>query len=249
MHFYAVIIGSEILNGRRVDKHFDFLKAVLLERGHTLYASFIIKDDAELIADTYRMIRKDPDSVMFSFGGIGSTPDDLTRDVAAAVFTGRPTVRHPDFEAAILERFGEQAYPYRIHMADLPEGADLLKNPVNNMSGFFLEARFFFVPGFPEMAHAMVHEALSRFYPAGADSFRRTLLAHTSENHLIDVMKTMPPGIECSALPMIREGKPFVEISVAGHDARAVDDAFARFELYLREAGFAYRELKNQASR
>ena len=48
-NFYAVIIGSEILNGRRADKHFEYLKNALLLRGHTLYATFIIKDDEELI--------------------------------------------------------------------------------------------------------------------------------------------------------------------------------------------------------
>jgi len=48
-HFYAVIIGSEILNGRREDKHFTFIRDALLRRGHLLFSTFIIKDDIELI--------------------------------------------------------------------------------------------------------------------------------------------------------------------------------------------------------
>ena len=48
-NFYCVIIGSEILNGRRIDKHFLYLRNALMQRGHTLFASFIIKDDHDLI--------------------------------------------------------------------------------------------------------------------------------------------------------------------------------------------------------
>ncbi|WP_434658831.1 molybdopterin-binding protein [Sulfurimonas sp. NW9] len=80
MNFYAVIIGTEILNGRRVDKHFEFLKNELAKYGHELCASFVIKDDVRLMKRTYKMIRDDKEAVMFSFGGIGSTPDDLTRE-------------------------------------------------------------------------------------------------------------------------------------------------------------------------
>ena len=77
MNFYACIIGSEILNGRRVDKHFEFLKNELQKYGHDLFASFIIKDNEDLIRNTYKLIKDDKQSVMFSFGGIGATPDDL----------------------------------------------------------------------------------------------------------------------------------------------------------------------------
>jgi len=79
MNFYAVIIGTEILNGRRADKHFEFLQNELAKYGHELFASFIIKDDKKLIQNCYRLIQADQNAVMFSFGGIGSTPDDLTR--------------------------------------------------------------------------------------------------------------------------------------------------------------------------
>ena len=89
MNFYAVIIGTEILNARRKDAHFEFLQKELAKYGHELFASFIIKDDSELIKQTYRMILEDKSAVMFSFGGIGSTPDDLTREIASEVFTGK----------------------------------------------------------------------------------------------------------------------------------------------------------------
>lgn len=239
-HFYAVIIGTEILNGRREDKHFAFVRSALQRRGYPLYASLTIKDDAVLIARIFRLVREDPNAVLLSFGGIGSTPDDLTRPIAAEVFTGRPLQRHKRFEQDIIERFGEEAFPHRIHMADLPEGAGLLKNPVNNMSGFHLRERYFFVPGFPDMAHPMISEALERFFPPVSAGIRRTLIAETSENTLIDIMKTLPEGIELSSLPKLKNGFPSVEISVAGRDDAAVAESFGRFTAFLEAHKIAY---------
>ena len=239
-HFYAVIIGTEILNGRRRDKHFEFVRQALEARGHTLHASLVITDDEALIAATFEMVRADPKAVMFSFGGIGSTPDDLTREIAARVFTGKPTLRHRQFERDIVERFGEEAYPHRIHMADLPGNADLLRNPVNNMSGFALESRFFFMPGFPEMSHPMVEEALQRHFPSASARYRRSLKACTSENSLIHIMQELPRHIEFSSLPMFIDGVANVEISVASDSDEETAVWFARFTDELDNRAIAY---------
>ncbi len=240
LHIYAVIIGSEILNGRRVDKHFDFLKKALSNRGYTLFSVAIIKDDAALIKNTFSLVRSDENSMLFSFGGIGSTPDDLTRAIAADVFRSKPPVRHAQFEKDIIERFGEGAFPNRIHMADLPEGATLLKNPVNNMSGFCLDERHFFMPGFPEMAHPMVEEAIARYLPQNRTLFRNTLLARCSEERMIGIMKRMPEEVECSSLPMFVDGEPNVEMSVAAYDEALCRDSFKLFVDFLDENKIAY---------
>ena len=238
--FYAVIIGTEILNGRRQDKHFAFVKTALQAHGRELAASFTIRDDADLIARVFTLVKEDPKGVLFSFGGIGATPDDLTRQIAADVFTGRALRRHASFENDIVERFGDDAYPHRIHMADLPEGAGLLRNPVNNMSGFYLQERYFFVPGFPELAHPMIEEALKRFFLPVNAAIRRTLVAGTSENTLIGIMKTLPDDVEFSSLPMLRNGTASVEISVAGTDASSVGECFGRFTAFLDAQQIAY---------
>lgn len=240
LHFYTVIIGTEILNGRRTDRHFDFIKTQLLKAGHTPYCVQVIKDDPLLIASTFEQIKADPKSVMFSFGGIGSTPDDMTRAIAAAVFTAKPLQRHKRFEADIIERFGDEAYPNRIHMADLPEGATLLHNPVNNMSGFALDDRFFFVPGFPQMAHPMISDAITRCFVPGRPKFRKTLLAQTSENTLIPMMQRLKENIELSSLPMLEEGKASVELSVASYEEAATTEAFTTFTDALKKLGIPY---------
>lgn len=245
-HFYAVIIGSEILNARREDKHFTFVRDALLARGHTLFSSFIIKDDAELIRSVFTLVKNDPDGVIFSFGGIGSTPDDLTRLLAAEVFDDGVLYPHEQFRMDIIERFGDEAYPHRIHMADLPRHSTLLHNVINNMSGFALRDRYFFMPGFPEMSHPMVEEALDHHYPSAPDSFRCTLIAQTSENTLIDVMKRLDPSVDFSSLPMINGGNPIVEISVSSTNEESCKTNFALFLDALDAKNIGYEIIRNK---
>lgn len=229
MNFYALIIGTEILNARREDKHFKFVRDELQKYGYELFATFIIKDDVNLMKSCYELIKKDKNSVLFSFGGIGSTPDDLTREISAEIFTGKPLLRHKKFEKDIIERFGKKAYPHRVHMADIPEGSKLLFNPVNNMSGFSLDERFFFVPGFPEMAHPMIKEVISKVCSTRLEKFRYTLLAQTSEETLITQMKLLPSHIELSSLPIFKDGKANVELSLSGYDKEEVNKHFDFF--------------------
>jgi molybdopterin-biosynthesis enzyme MoeA-like protein len=244
-HFYAVIIGSEILNARRDDKHFLFIRDALLSRGHTLFSSCIIKDDPILIHNTFTMIKNDSKAVMFSFGGIGSTPDDLTRQIASDVFNDGVLVAHEQFTHDIIERFGEAAYPHRIHMAELPKNAGLLHNVINNMSGFYLEDRYFFMPGFPEMSHPMTLEALERFYPIAATVYRKTLIAKTSENTLIEVMEQVDNLTDFSSLPMMNGGNPIVEISVASENLQRCINDFQLFIDALEEKNISYELIED----
>lgn len=243
MNFYALIIGTEILNARREDKHFKFVRDELKKYGHELFACFIVKDEIELLKNSLSLIKADKKSVMFSFGGIGCTPDDLTREIAAEIFTSKPVVRHKKFLKDILDRFGERAYPNRVFMADLPENSDLLFNPVNNMSGFSLEDRFFFTPGFPEMAHPMIREAISKFFSNSNLKYRCTLLAKTSEETLIAQMKLLPPHIELSSLPMFVDEKPNVELSLSGYEESEVKKYFTLFEEELKRNSIEYKLL------
>lgn len=240
MNFYALIIGTEILNARREDKHFTFLRDELKKYGHELFASFIVKDDKKLIKDMFEFIKKDKNAIMFSFGGIGSTPDDLTREISAEVFTNLSLVRHKQFEKDILERFQKEAYPHRIHMSDLPKDAYLLKNPVNNMSGYSLEDKFFFVPGFPQMAHPMIKNVIKNKFFKSNQKYRLTLLAKTSENTLINIMNKIPEHIELSSLPILQNNNISVEISLASSNEKELEEFFALFTSSLKVSNISY---------
>ena len=105
VNFYSVIIGTELLNGRRKDAHFAFLNQELLKRGWEHKASFVIEDDKELMLKIFNLIKSDEHSVMFCFGGIGATPDDFTRQIAADAFTNSQMEFHEEAKKRIENRF------------------------------------------------------------------------------------------------------------------------------------------------
>ncbi|RXJ67344.1 molybdopterin-binding protein [Halarcobacter ebronensis] len=241
LNFYSVIIGTELLNGRRKDSHFSFLNEQLLKRGWRHKASFVVEDDTLLMENIYKLIKADENSVMFSFGGIGATPDDYTREIAAKVFTNGIMNYHEEAKELIINQFKEEAYPHRINMAYLPQNAKLLKNVVNNVPGFYLENRFFFTPGFPSMSQAMVVEALDRYYERNLIvKYRESLTAYCGENDLIDIMKTIPKEIELSSLPKIIDDKRMVVISLSGHDKELILNYFTKFIKFLENSGVKF---------
>ena len=128
MNFYTVIIGTELLNGRREDMHFPVVNAALLGRGWEHKASFVISDDPAFMEDIFRLIKKDESSVMFCFGGIGATPDDYTRQVAAKVFTDGAMEVHPEGRRILEEKFELQPSDRRLQLVNFPKGSGLLTN-------------------------------------------------------------------------------------------------------------------------
>jgi molybdopterin-biosynthesis enzyme MoeA-like protein len=184
----------------------------------------------------FNLIKSDPNSVMFCFGGIGATPDDYTRVVAANVFTSGAMEFHEEAKSRIINQFKEEAYPHRINMAYLPINAKLLTNVVNNVAGFYLEDRFFFTPGFPSMSQAMVIEALDKLYSkSDIQKYQKVMTINTSENDLIDTMQKIPENIDLSSLPKIIGDKRKVVISLAGYDKDEVEKYFGMFVDYCVE--------------
>lgn len=242
VNFYSVIIGTELLNGRRKDAHFSFLNEELLKRNWEHKASFVIEDDTKLMGDIFDLIKADENSVMFCYGGIGSTPDDYTRQIAAKIFTNSKMEYNTKAKELILAQFGDEAYPHRINMAYLPINAKLLKNVVNNVPGFYLEDRFFFTPGFPSMSQSMVIEALDKHYKIGIKKYRKVLTAFCGENDLIDTMKKVSSDVELSSLPKLINGKRKAVISISSNieNQVSVDKNFKLFVDFLEESRVDY---------
>ncbi|MEA3384726.1 MAG: molybdopterin-binding protein [Campylobacterota bacterium] len=240
-NFYSVIIGTELLNGRREDAHFSFFNEELLKRGWEQKASFVIKDEPPFIEEVFKLIKNDPDAVLFSFGGIGATPDDYTRVAAANVFTNGNMEINEGAKKCIIDKFGDESYPHRINMANLPLDASLLKNVVTNIPGFGLENRYFFVPGFPSMAQSMIIEALDKFYPKNKQKYRLSLKALCSENMIIDTMKKIPSNIDISSLPQIDGEKRAVVISIASYEKDKAEKYFGLFVDFLDNNKIEYK--------
>lgn len=220
--FHALIIGDEILAGRRTDCHFSMLIALLARYHLALNTVLYLPDEREILAtalaDSFK--RAMP---TFIFGGIGATPDDHTRQ-AAALASGRPLVPHPEGTAIILEYFGQDAYPYRIKMAEFPCGATLIPNPVNRIAGFSLDQHHFF-PGFPSMATPMAEWVVAQHYAnecINIDKECIVIVPHGREGQLIGEMECLInqfPTISFSSLPSFgTETRPYphLELRVAG---------------------------------
>ena len=238
--FFALIIGTEILNRRREDRHFDFVSKALLERGHTLSGSFVIEDDPALIIQMIQFIRSQPNAVLFSFGGIGSTPDDHTRHCASVALRDGTLYRHTEADSIISSNADTARYPHARHMAMLPQGAKLLRNPVNNIPAFSLDDRYFFMPGFPEMSHPMVEAILSKHFHEGRPLYRYTLTALCREGELIPIMEQMPDSVEFSSLPKLMSEGWQTTISVASHDKKEAEKAFGKYTAALKEKDIYY---------
>jgi molybdopterin-biosynthesis enzyme MoeA-like protein len=241
-----LIIGDEILSGKRQDKHLSKAIEILGERGIELAWAEYLGDDPARITATLRRTFATSD-VVFSFGGIGATPDDHTRQCAAAAL-GRPLARHPGAVKEIEARFGEAAYPKRVLMAEFPEGADLVPNPVNRIAGFSVGTHYF-LPGFPEMAWAMMRWALDTKH---RDLFRASLpfeeaiiVREAGESDLIEMMNAVVrdyPDLKLSSLPQWNAGGArVIELAVRGEAARvAVAMAFVRAQ--VTKLGYPFSE-------
>lgn len=187
-----ILIGDELLNGSRTDKHMAKAIELLKARGMVLNWVRVIGDTKQEIIDTLRQTIRTGDLV-FIFGGIGATPDDVTRASAATAFELELT-RHPEAQAIIEEQFGERAYPNRILMSDLPEGALLIPNPINRVPGFKVEHHHF-VPGFPNMSWPMIEWVLDTHYQHLFDDepnveWRWDILG-VAESSLLDMMNEL----------------------------------------------------------
>jgi molybdopterin-biosynthesis enzyme MoeA-like protein len=213
------IIGDEILSGKREDKHLTQAIAILKERGLQLgWAEYLGDDPARMVASFKRSFATD--DVVFSFGGIGATPDDYTRQAAADAL-GVPIVRHDDAVAEIIAQFGEDgAYPKRVIMADFPQGAALIPNPVNRVAGFSIKQHYF-VPGFPAMAWPMMEWVLDTHY---SHLFHQTehleqsiIVIDGIESKLIDLMNAVIAefSVKVFSLPKLKPN-PHVELGAKG---------------------------------
>jgi len=173
--FGLIIIGDEILSGKRADKHLPKVIELLKARGLQLDYAEYVGDAPERITAALKRAFASGD-VVFSTGGIGATPDDHTRQCAAKAL-GVELALHPQAAALITERMQEIAKQqgtvyvpddpdnmHRLNMGVFPLGAQIIPNPYNKIAGFSYGS-VHFVPGFPVMAWPMIEWVLDTYYP------------------------------------------------------------------------------------
>jgi molybdopterin-biosynthesis enzyme MoeA-like protein len=244
MHIGLIVVGDEILSGKRQDKHLAKVIELLAARGQALAWARYIGDDRARLTDALSQAFAGSDLV-FSTGGIGATPDDHTRH-AAALALGRPLVLHPQARELIVQRMrdvaAEQGQPFqpdrpdnvhRLNMGVFPEGATLIPNPYNRIPGFSC-GHVHFVPGFPVMAWPMIEWVLDTHYAhlhGGARQHERSVIVYgameASLTPLMEAVERDHPGVKVFSLPSVdhpQHGR-HIELGV-----KAADEPAAAFE-------------------
>lgn len=244
--FGAFIIGDELLVGKRQDKHLPFVIEALAKRGLRLSWAHYLGDEPKRITAALQASLGSRD-VVFSFGGIGATPDDHTRQCAAAALNV-PLRIHADAEREIRGRFGGEVTPQRLQMGEFPEGSVIIPNPVNRIPGFSVQDHHF-VPGFPQMAWPMVEWVLDTRYTRlfNQDRWQEASIVvyEAGESQLIPAMQAVEAGfqgIKVFSLPsMGNDGSRIhVELGVRGDPAQ-VDPAMQKLRQLVGDAGFPYK--------
>jgi molybdopterin-biosynthesis enzyme MoeA-like protein len=243
-----IIVGDEILSGKRADKHLARVIEILSARGLRLRWAQYVGDDREAIAELLRRSFAGSD-IVFCCGGIGATPDDHTRQAAAAAL-GVEHELHPQAAELIAQRCAEMAAEgrgsadmgtpenrQRLKMGEFPRGARIIANPFNRIPGFSVGTHYF-LPGFPAMAWPMIERVLdsefSALFNADRSAERSILVFETAESLVVPIMEDIEAryaGIKAFSLPSLGDGQDdgarrrHIELGVKG-DPSNLDAAF-----------------------
>ena len=242
----VLVIGDEILTGKRADKHLAHAIETLGKRGLDLDFAHYLGDDrgrlTAVLKDTFAR-----NELVFSFGGIGATPDDCTRQAAAAAL-GVELVPHPEAVREIEAKFGAEAYPHRVLMAEFPAGSRIIPNPVNRVAAFAIRDHHFF-PGFPQMAWPMLDWVLATWYPdlTRTPAVERAIVVFgAGESQLLPLMNDCVarfPRVKLFSLPSFQtDGRRRLELGVRG-EAVWADTALAFLRDGVTAGGFRYESL------
>ncbi len=256
MKFALIVIGDEILSGRRQDRHLSGVVALLAERGMALSGATYVGDDPAEIRMLLSRAFAGGDAV-FSCGGIGATPDDHTRACAAAALQ-RPLVLHPQAHAFIQQRIRQMAQDkgvpvdfdapdnqHRLNLGRFPEGASIIPNPVNGIAGFSVD-HVHFVPGFPAMAHPMIAWVLDQHYAAwhgrSRAHERSVLVFDKNESDISPLMEEVERDfapVRAFSLPHLGDARigRHIELGVKGLDEAQTEAAMALLRERLLQIG------------
>jgi len=265
--FGLIVIGDEILSGKRQDKHMSKLIELLNERGLSLSWARYLPDEPELITACLKDTFASGD-VVFSTGGIGATPDDHTRQCAALAL-GTKTQLHPTAQELIAGRIQSMAEgdpvkadlstpenQHRFKMGEFPIGSEIIPNPYNQIPGFRIKEHHF-VPGFPVMAAPMMAWCLDHFYK---DLFHQENWAEQSfivpkgiESTLTPLMERIEesfPGVKVFSLPSVGDpakggvfAERHIELGIKGN-AHLLESAWEALRTGTESLGYEIHDLK-----
>ena len=232
-----IVIGNEILSGRTQDKNVSFLATRLNEVGVALREVRVIPDVNETIVRTVNECRAAFDYI-FTTGGIGPTHDDITSDSVALAF-GVKNVLNEHARRILFDHYGdENVNEARLRMAHMPEGAEIVENPISKAPGYQI-GNVFVLAGVPAIMQAMF-ESLRHRLVGGAPVLSHTISAGLPEGRIaigLGKLQDAYADVEIGSYPYFRSGIASCNLVLRSTDggrlARAVDE----LRVLVREAG------------
>jgi molybdenum cofactor synthesis domain-containing protein len=239
-----IIIGNEILSGRTVDANLSYVATKLGEIGIRMAEARIVPDDEAAIVEAINACRA-RHTYVFTTGGIGPTHDDITAACVAKAF-GRRYERNREAERRLLAYYPpERVNEARMSMADMPEGVELIDNPISVAPGFRIE-NVYVLPGVPKIMQAML-DGLLPTLRGGPKVLSRAITVFAPEGDVaaagLGDLQARFPTIEIGSYPFWRPEGPGTTIVFRGTDQGPIDAAAAGLlELAVR-LGAATREM------
>jgi molybdenum cofactor synthesis domain-containing protein len=234
----CVVIGDEILSGRTKEGNAAFLADALTGCAIDLKEIRIVSDEQDAIAEAVQTL-SERYTYVFTSGGIGPTHDDITADAVAHAF-GRGIDVDPRAVAIMAPHYEEKGYEFndaRKRMARIPEGADLIDNPISKAPGFRLE-NVHVMAGVPAIFKAMLENVLPTL-KTGAQVFSRSFPTNKAEGTIggpLGELQKRHPHISIGSYPRYREEGGFsVEIVLRGRDETQLDLAEVELTELLKD--------------
>jgi len=231
-----LIIGDEILSGRTQDANLAYLAKWLNVQGIRLKSAEVVADEAEAIGAALHRARAAHDYV-FTTGGIGPTHDDITVD-AIATAMGLSVVFHPDAVKILENYYGDAITEARLRMARVPEGAELIENPVSGAPGIRL-GNIFIMAGVPKITQGML-AGLEGKLEGGKPIISRAVGAWVGESRvaaLLHQTERAHPGVQIGSYPFWREGRIGANFVLRSPDADLLARCHDALMVALRDAG------------
>lgn len=233
-----VVIGNEILSGRTQDTNVAWLARRLGGLGIALREVRIVPDVAPAIVEAVGAL-KDRCTHVFTTGGIGPTHDDITAAAVAGLF-GVPLRRHPEAEARLRAHYGPGAdlNPARLKMADIPEGASLIDNPVSAAPGFRLE-NVFVLAGVPAIMRAMV-DAVAHDLGGGAPILAAAVSAPVREGDIAAPLAAIQadwPDLDIGSYPFAKGNRIGASVVIRGTEATRLVEVAEAVAALMRDLG------------
>jgi molybdenum cofactor synthesis domain-containing protein len=238
-----LVIGDEILSGRTKDKNIGWLAEELTALGISLKQARIIADDRQTIIDTVREFSKNYDYV-FTSGGIGPTHDDITTEAVAAAFDV-PVIRHSEAMARLTRHYEGTDIEFnaaRQKMADIPQGAELIDNPVSAAPGYRIE-NVHVMAGVPSILQAMF-KGIAPGLQGGVQPTRITVQCAIGEGTIATIMEAVSgqfDGVSVGSYPWFKPGQFGTAVVLTGLDAGLVENAASALAQLVGEQGFSAR--------